>query len=242
MKLLSLYLRNFRNYKEAATTFSPKLNYIYGENAQGKTNLLEAIHLLMTGRSFRTHRLTDLIHFDASAFYLEAHFEKNGVDQVLKLTFDSEVRTIIHNATAIPSFSALLGILNGVIISPEDYELVKGSPVVRRQFLDLQIACESPLYLYHLSRYSRAMKQRNILLRRNKLETIAIWEEQMAESATYLTLKRHETIQQLEKEEAIKTHVDSLTLCYQTTAPVKQDSKTIKAYFLKQYDKYRPRE
>jgi len=238
MKLHSLYLRNFRNYEEAMTTFSPKLNYIYGENAQGKTNLLEAIYLLITGRSFRTHHLTDLIRFDAPAFYLEAHFEKNGVEQILKLTFDGEGRTIIHNATPIPSLSGLLGILNGVIISPEDNELVKGSPAARRQFLDLQLACENPLYLHHLSRYLRAMKQRNILLRHNKLETIAIWEEPMAESATYLTLKRHETIQQLAKEK----HVDSLTLSYQTTAPVNRDSETIKTYFLKQYDKYRPRE
>jgi len=242
MLLKSLYLRNFRNYEEAAIAFSPKLNYIYGENAQGKTNLLEAIHLLLTGRSFRTHHNCDLIRFGTPAFYLEAHFEKNGVEQQLKINFDGEGRTVIHNATPLPSLSALLGILNGVIISPEDHELVKGGPAARRQFLDLQIACESPLYLHHLSRYARAMKQRNVLLRRHKLETIEIWEEQMAESATYLTLKRHETIGQLEKEEALKRHVDSLTLSYQTTAPVKRDAETIKTYFLKQYEKCRPRE
>ncbi len=242
MRLNSLYLKDFRNYQEARVVFAPGLNVIYGDNAQGKTNLLEAIHLLITGRSFRTNHLRGLIRFEAPAFYLEAHFEKNGVEQLLKLNFDGEGRTLIHNATPLPSLSMLLGILNGVIISPEDHELVKGGPAARRHFLDMQISCENPLYLHHLSRYTRAMKQRNVLLRRRKVETIEIWEEQMADSALYLTLKRHETIQQLEKEEALKGHVDALTLSYQTSAPLNKDSQTLKSYFLKQYEKYRPRE
>jgi DNA replication and repair protein RecF len=242
MELKSLYLRNFRNYEEATVAFSPGLNVIYGENAQGKTNLLEAIHLLITGRSFRTHHMRDLIRFKAPSFYLEAHFEKNGVDQLLKLNFDGEGRTLIHNATPLPSLSSLLGILNGVIVSPEDHELVKGGPAARRQFLDLQIACESPLYLHHLSRYTRAMKQRNTLLRRKKIETIEIWEEQMAESAAYLTRKRLETVEALEKEEPLKNHVDSITLSYQTASPVNRGAETLKAYFIKQYERYRPRE
>ncbi len=239
MHLLSLYLRNFRNYEEAFVPFSPKLNYIYGENAQGKTNLLEAIHLLITGRSFRTHHLTDLIRFGTEAFYIEAHFEKNGVEQVLKLTFNREGRSIIHNATHIPALSALLGILNGVIISPEDHELVKGGPASRRQFLDLQIACENPLYLYHLSRYLKAMKQRNFLLKRRKLENCAIWEEQMAESASYLTLKRQATIGQLTQEKALRSQVDEISLNYSTLAPLDQN---LKSYFISQYEKQRPRE
>lgn len=242
MKLLSIYLRHFRNYEEAHITFSPQLNYIYGENGQGKTNLLEAIYLLITGRSFRTHHLTDLIYFGTSNFYLEVHFEKNGVEQILKFSFDGKSRVIFHNATPVPSLSTLLGLLNGVIISPEDYLLIKGGPTARRQFLDLQIACETPLYLHHLSRYVRAMKQRNTLLRRRKLETIAIWEEQMAESAAYLTLKRHATIQELEKEDVMKNHIDPLSLVYQTTAPLKKQTEEIKTYFLKQYEKGRPRE
>ncbi len=242
MNLTSLFLRNFRNYEEAHFTFSPTLNYIYGENAQGKTNLLEAIHLLITGRSFRTQRLSDLIRFGAPAFYVEAQFKKNGIEQQLKVTFDGEGRTIVHNATSIPSLSALLGILNVVIISPEDHELVKGGPSARRQFIDLQIACESPLYLHHLSRYHRAMKHRNVLLRRRKIDTVSIWEEQMADSATHLTLKRLATIEQLGSEEALSTQSDQLTLSYQTSAPVKKNPDALKTYFLKQYEKQRPRE
>lgn len=239
MKLKSLYLRNFRNYAEAAIPFSSKLNFIYGENAQGKSNLLEAIHLLITGRSFRTHHLTDLIRFGENAFFLEAHFEKNGVEQRLALSFDGKSKSLVYNATPLPSFSSLLGILNGVILAPEDHELVKGGPASRRHFLDLQLACESPLYLHHLSRYNRAMKHRNLLLRRKQFETIEIWEEQLAESADFLIHKRRETTKELAKEEAITFHQDKMALSYQTSAPLESD---IKAYYLNQYTRHRSRE
>lgn len=231
MQLLSLYLRNFRNYEEASLAFAPGLNYIYGENAQGKTNLLEAIHLLITGRSFRTHHLKELIRFGAKSFYLEAHFEKNGVKQVIKVTYDGEKRTIIHNATPLPSVSSLLGILHGVIVSPEDRELIKGGPAARRHFLDLQISCESPLYLYHLNRYTKAMKQRNALLKRRKPETIEIWEVQMAESASYLTTKRREVVSELSKS-------GELNLTYHTSTPKKVDAD----YFVRRFAKLRPKE
>lgn len=242
MKLNSLYLRDFRNYVESVITFSPKLNYIYGENAQGKTNLLEAIHLFITGRSFRSPHLMDLIRFGSDSFVLEAHFEKNGIEQTLQFAFSKEGRILFHNATSLPSLSTLLGILNGVIISPEDHALVKGGPAYRRQFLDLQIACENPLYLYHLGRYSKAMRQRNSLLKSNQLKTIEIWEEQMAESAAFLVLKREETINQLKNEKAFHHQIDALSLSYLSQAPLTQNPENIQEYFLKQFHKMRPRE
>ncbi len=239
MKLLSLYLKNFRNYHEACIEFSPQVNYLYGENAAGKTSLLEAIYFLITGRSFRTSRLTDLIHFEAHAAYLEAHFEKNGVEQHLKLTLDREGRKIWHNETAISSLSALLGILAGVVISPEDYTLVKGGPLARRQFLDLQIAQTSPPYLHHLSRYMRAMKQRNELLRRGEIHLLSVWEAPMAESAAFLIAGRHQTLLELQEQPSIVNHVDNLTLRYRTSTPSVDGAQS---YLLEQYEKNREKE
>lgn len=246
MRLIALYLRNFRNYGEASVVFSPKINYIHGGNAQGKTNLLEAIYLLITGRSFRTHYLADLIKFGAPSFFLEAYFEKNGIEQTLKLSFDGEGRKIWHNATPIPSLSSLLGILQGVVLSPEDRELVRGGPSARRQFLDLQIAQASPLYLHHLARYGRAMKQRHVLLKANRHETIDVWEEQMANSAAYLTLERKEAVKELESygkplQSALSGGKDELTLGYKSSA-TKTESTLLKNYFLSQMQKNRPRE
>lgn len=249
MRLLALYLRNFRNYEEASIVFSPKINYIYGGNAQGKTNLLEAIYVLITGRSFRTHHLTDLIRFGSSSLFLEAYFEKNGIEQVLKLSYDGEGRKIWHNSTPISSLSALLGILQGVVLSPEDQELIRGGPSMRRQFLDLQIATANPLYLHHLARFCRAMKQRNALLKQSSDSTIEVWEEQMAHSAAFLTMNREKVIKDLQNygkplQNALSGGKDELSLTYKSSAlaAVKEEYEPLKTYFLTQMGKQRPRE
>ncbi len=248
MILKALYLRNFRNYEEATFSFSSGINAICGPNAQGKTNLLEAIHVLMTGRSFRTARLTDLIRFGESSFYLEAHFLKNDVEHVLRMNCDGTQRKILLNATTLPTLSTLLGILVGVILSPEDNELVKGHPAFRRQFLDLQIAKANPLYIHHLTRYARAMKQRNHLLRNKETATIEVWEEEMATAAAYIITERKKATEELEAQgnplqKTLSGSVDHLQLAYKSTAlsATKEDT-SIRSYFLAQFAKHRARE
>lgn len=245
MTIKRVYLRDFRNYAEAVVDFGPAINVLVGDNAQGKTNLLEAIGLLITGRSFRTAHLSELIRFGATSFYLEALFEKNGVEQILKFACDGNERKIIHNATSLPSLSALLGILQGVILSPEDRSLVKGGPQARRHFLDLLLAQANPLYLYHLSRYWKALKQRNALLKRRSLETIGIWEEHMALSASFLTYRRAQTVDELQRlceTETLPT--ERLELGYRSPAlsTAGRDTEALHHYFLKQFEKQRKRE
>ncbi len=245
MTIKRVHLRDFRNYEEAVIDFGPTINVLVGDNAQGKTNLLEAIGLLITGRSFRTQHLSELIRFGASSFYIEALFEKNGVEQILKFAFDGDERKIIHNATPLPCLSALLGILNGVILSPEDRSLVKGGPQTRRHFLDLLLAQANPLYLHHLSRYLKALKQRNALLKSRILDTIYIWEEQMALSAAHLTCCRAGTIKELERLSQGETlATERLELGYRSSAlvAVGTDREALHAYYLKQFEKHRKRE
>lgn len=244
-----LYLRNFRNYTEASVRFSAGINAICGPNAQGKTNLLEAIHVLMTGRSFRTSHLSDLIKFGETTFYLEAHFLKNGIDQVLKISCDGLVRKIILNTTPLPTLSALLGILVGVILSPEDSELIKGHPACRRQFLDLLISKASPLYVHHLSRYLRAMKHRNTLLKRKEFTSIGIWEEEMAISGAYVIQERKKAIEQLNQQghplqKTLSGNVDELSLSYKSSVPYQKqlDLDDIRSYLLHQFERLRHRE
>lgn len=243
MQLKSLYLRGFRNYKEAYIPFAPGINVIQGANAQGKTNLLEAIYLLVTGRSFRQAPLLELVHFEASSFYIEAHIEKNGVEETLKISSDGTDRKIFYNATSLPTLSTLLGILLGVILSPEDDALIRGQPRSRRQFLDLQIAEASPLYLHHLSRYGRAMKQRNLLLKQKDISQIDIWEMEMARSAAFLTRERKIVIADLSHksnhfQDLLSDKHDQIALHYKTSAH--QDP--LEDYFCHQYKKHRPRE
>lgn len=196
MYLKRLYLRNFRNYAECMVEFSPKLNHLWGANAQGKTNLLEAIHFLTVGRSFRTSVSREVIRAGTDGFYLEAFFLKDGIEQRLRIGGDGVNRKIIYNDTVCPSAANLLGLLPSVLIEPDD-DLVKGPPRSRRLFLDLQIAQVDPLYVHYLARYNRAMRQRNLLLRSQNIAGIESWEHEMAQAAGYVTAKRLETIERL---------------------------------------------
>ncbi len=192
MWLKSLRLQGFRNYREASFEFPRGINLILGENGAGKTNILEAIFLLSTGRSFRTAQISELIMRGASHFHIEGHFESNGVEQVLKIGYDGKSRKVSHNATPFSSFSHILGILPSVIFSPRDISLITGAPLERRRFLNIQLAQSDPLYVHHLTRYHRALKHRNSLLKAKTDSALSPWEQIMADSGTYLRSKREE--------------------------------------------------
>lgn len=220
--LKKLYLHHFRNYTQTEITFSSGVNWICGENAQGKTNILEAIYLLSTGRSFRTHQLGQLIQQGAEFFYIEAEIEKEGVPQKLKLSFDGETKKVEFNATSYSYFSPLLGLIPQVLYAPEDLALIAGTPASRRKLLDMHLAQIDPVYLHHLARYHKAMRQRNELLKIKSEEAIEPWEKTMAYSAHYLLSKRTALIQRIQtplatrcKELSLET--DSLHIEYQNS-------------------------
>ncbi len=194
MQLQKLVLRSFRNYEEEEIAFGPKINWITGDNAQGKTNLLEAIGLLSTGRSFRTCHLGDLIREGANEFSLQAFFLKDGVTQSLSLTYDGKNRRIQHNSTNYASFLPLLGMFPSIILVPEDISLIMGSPSERRRFMDLHIAQLDPLYVHHLGRYYKALKQRNALLKIEGDALLSPWEQILAKAGSYLVVKRKQMI------------------------------------------------
>ncbi len=199
MFLKSLYLRNFRNYREAQFAFEPKCNILYGDNAQGKTNLLEAIYLIATGRSFRTLHHTELIRHGESFFYLEATLNKEGLEQTVKLSFDGHAHRVQTEGSTYDSFHHLLGLLPSVIYTPSDTDLITGSPALRRRFFNFHLAQSDPLYVHHLSRYWRAMKQRNCLLREKREKDLECWEIEMAQSAAYLHQARTKMIEEIEE-------------------------------------------
>lgn len=247
MHIKKLYLRSFRNYREANFEFSQGINSIYGTNAQGKTNLLEAIYFLMTGSSFRTPRLSDLIFKDHISFFIEAIFEKHGVQQVIKAAYNGKKHTITFNNTCCASASHFLGLIQGVLLSPEDNDLIKGPPLTRRRFIDLQLVQVDPLYLHHMYRYNRAMKQRNHLLKAKCERTIDSWEHEMAYSASYLIDKRREFIRHLNDssppfQSQLSMGFESLSLDYKTLATDLQDKEMVRLYFIEQLNKLRSRE
>lgn len=200
MKLQSLYLRNFRNFAEAHIDFGARLNVFCGQNAQGKTNLLEAIVLLSTGRSFRTAHLSELIREGTSFFFIEAQILRHRVVQILRISFNGQIKRMEYNGMQYSSFQPLLGLLPSVLYAPHDIDLIAGSPSSRRRFLNLHLAQSDPLYVHHLLRFWRAVKQRNALLRTPAQEGIDCWEQEMAVSAVYLFEKRKELLETLNLE------------------------------------------
>lgn len=246
MIIRSLYLNHFRAYREELITFGPHLNFIYGANALGKTTLLEAIHFLIMGRSFRTAQTKELIEKGSEFFYLEAQFVKHGVEQRLKVTCRGNERKVVYNDTVCPSHASLLGLVQGVVVTPDDVSLVKGAPGNRRHLLDVQIAQTDPLYVHHLTRYLRAMRQRNHLLRARNLLTIESWEHEMAHSAAYVTIQRRKAVQELQRL-SVKFYAefsgesDPLKLHYRSATQA-TDEKELTRYFIEQFAKCRPKE
>lgn len=198
MNLKTLYLRNFRNFREVEVSFDRQINVICGDNAQGKTNLLEAISFISTGRSFRTQHLSDLIYEKESFFYLEAEIVQNNIATTAKISFDGQNKKLTLGASSYSTFQPLLGTLPLILHAPHDTELISGAPSLRRRFLNLHLAQSDPLYVHHLIRYWRSMKQRNCLLRSKMAESIDCWEEEMALSASYLHQARKQLIEELQ--------------------------------------------
>lgn len=248
--LQALHLRNFRLYENATFEFSPKFNVIRGPNARGKTTILEAIFFLMTGRSFRTAQVNDLIRQGASYFCIDASFIKHGIEQTLRIHYNGKEKKITYNSTNYSSSLKLLGVLQGVVIHPDDVNVVKGAPGSRRQLLDLQLAQSDPLYVHHLTRYDRAMRQRNHLLRAKSVSTIESWEYEMSNAAAYIIQQRVKVVRDLELEgKELYHHIcngtENLSLVYKANGAGEHQVLSyegLRQLFCDQYERHRRRE
>ncbi|HMM22579.1 MAG TPA: DNA replication/repair protein RecF [Selenomonadales bacterium] len=202
MRIDKLYLHNFRNYSHLHIDFSDNINIFVGDNAQGKTNILEAIYLGSMGRSHRTSEDGDLIKWDEENSLVELLFTRQGVANKLgfRLTKDRPKEVVFNNFPIKPR--EVMGSLNTVLFSPEDLWLVKGVPALRRRFIDVEISQAIPAYYKQLLQYQRVVSQRNNLLkkireRKAAADLLDSWDDQLAKLAAYLVAKRLEAIKKL---------------------------------------------
>ncbi|MCS7191033.1 MAG: DNA replication/repair protein RecF [Fimbriimonadales bacterium] len=203
MRLHALRLWQFRNYERAELAPSPRVNILLGANAQGKTNLLEAIYYLSALRPLRPVRETDLIRWGASEMRLYSRYEVEGlVDEVqIRLPLQGK-RAIVLNEQSVSRQSALVGRLAVVCFTAQDLTLVRGEPADRRRFLDSEISLLSHRYLYSLAHYKRALEQRNALLRdylegTGTLESLPEWNAQLVKYGGRLFHARRQFLEQL---------------------------------------------
>lgn len=165
MKLTELNLHHFRNYDEAQVEFSPQINVLIGENAQGKTNLLESIYVLAMTRSHRTNNDRELIEFGKDAAQIKGTVQRELGSLKLELDIGKHGKKAKDNHLEKARLSEYLGQLNVILFAPEDLALVKGAPTVRRRFIDMEFGQVSPKYLHDLTQYRDILKQRNRYLK-----------------------------------------------------------------------------
>jgi len=202
MFLHQLSLTNFRNYKTCRLNFERRLNIFFGQNAQGKTNLLEAVLLLAVAKSHRTNQDRQLIRWDEKEAYVCGAISRQGREWELALKLAAKGKTAFVNRLEQRRLSDFVGHLNVVIFAPEDVNLVKDGPGRRRRFLDMEIAQMSPPYLYDLTRYHRLLQQRNRLLKTadaRQLDLLDTWDEQLAQCGVKILQKRRQFIMKLQQ-------------------------------------------
>ena len=199
IKKIKIY--NFRNYKNEEINLEKNINIFYGKNAQGKTNIIEAIYLCGLGKSFRTNKDKEMIKLNENKSYVEVEFEKSDRDGKIKIELENK-KNIYLNNIKLKKLSELLGNLNVVIFTPDDINILKGGPENRRRFLNIMISQLRPNYLNVLNLYKKTIEERNNYLRlikeENKSEELLdIWDEKLAEYAEKIVNYRKEFINKI---------------------------------------------
>ncbi|WP_413521899.1 DNA replication/repair protein RecF [Brochothrix thermosphacta] len=211
MFLETMSIDHFRNYDHTELEFGQDVTLFLGQNAQGKTNVLEAIYTLAMAKSHRTTTDKDLIQWQAEYAKIEGRVRKRGQSVPMSLIVTNKGKKAKVNHLEQKRLSNYIGHLNVVMFAPEDLSLVKGSPSVRRRFIDMELGQMLPIYLYDLTQFQRILQQRNHYLKRLQTRKttdttmLDVLDEQYSELAAKITLRRRDFVVQL-SEYAIPIH------------------------------------
>lgn len=242
MYLDQLQLKNFRNFKELSIKYSPNVNIFLGQNAQGKTNLLEAIYFLALTRSHRTNNDRDLITFGKKQADLQGHVKKSQVEVELHVRLSPKGKKVWINHIEQSRLSKYVGQLNAILFSPEDLALIKGSPTIRRKFMDLEFGQINEQYLYFASQYRKVLQQKNNYLRQivagktTDKVFLDVLSDQLAGIAAEIIIIRQAYINKLnryakEAYQAISDNSEELQVIYvPSTNEIKAESSTEDIY------------
>lgn len=203
MIIKSLELSNFRNYEFLNIEFDKGTNILFGDNAQGKTNILEAIYLCATTKSHKSSKDRDIVKFDAQESHIRAYLQKKEDEIRLDMHLRrNKSKGIAIDGSRIKKAADLLGIMNVVFFSPEDLSIIKNGPAERRHFVDMELCQLDSYYLHNLNHYNKIVNQRNRLLKDIYLnpslrDTLNVWDLQMVSFGNRIIERRIEFVQQL---------------------------------------------
>lgn len=232
MQITELTLRSYRSYETLHLAFDPGVQIFLGANAQGKTNIIEALYYAAFGRSHRTSSDAELIRVGADGAHIGLSFRRHDVPGELSFTFARGARRRITYVGESLRQRDLVGLLPMVLFSPEDLFLVKGAPALRRRYLDAELSQASPAYYGELLRYTRILKQRNAVLKdiRERLavpDDLPPWDAQLAKSAAYIVTRRIAAVAQLgalsARVQAVLAAGEELALTYEIAGAGAED-------------------
>lgn len=249
MHIENVFLQNFRNYEKQDIELNRYLNIFYGQNAQGKTNIIESIFLLSTGKSHRTQKDSELINWNSNDSRITISYirdnAKNAIDMYLKHNMKKHIKV---NGVRLQKTGELLGNLNTVIFSPDHMKIIKEGPVERRRFIDIVLSQVKPGYYYNLCQYIKVLQQRNNLLANAKtnsqlVKTIDIWDEQLVEYGIKIIKERNQFIKDINEIAAevhgkITNNREQLKIGYKSTIDI-ESMDDIKKNYIKDLEMYR---
>ncbi len=212
MIVKSIKLKNFRNFSELNIDLNNILNIFIGDNGQGKTNLLESIYLCSIGKTFKLNSENDLIKFGQNSFEVEILINKengsNIVSKVINITYVKNQKRIVKiNGVKLEKNSELIGLLNNVIFTPDDLKIIKGSPIERRKFINIDISQIKPKYKYLLKNYKKVITGRNNILKditnNSNRDVLSIWNDYLIDIGSEIIFYRKEYIKNLKHYAAL---------------------------------------
>ena len=249
MQCNRIEVTNFRNIEHAQVEFDSGVNVLVGDNAQGKTNLLEAIYLCALGKTFRGAKDAELVRFGQEECSIVQHFSDSAREQIIEMQLGTKARRrVYHNGVSLARTSQLLGNFRVVLFCPEHLSLVKDGPAERRNFLDVAISQLHPAYIRSLQKYNQLLKQRNSLLklaetdRKTFDDTIELWSAQLAHEAAYIASVRYEYVKKLNAHvgeffTGMSGERESVCVRYMGKAHVEEDMYADKEYCERAYQR-----
>lgn len=203
MFIKSLMLMNYRNYKNLSIELGKHVNVFMGDNAQGKTNVVEAMYYCGFGKSHRTNRDKELINWNHETAHIRLSVGKERLDKKIDITiFKDGKKAIKINSVKINKIGELVGTFNVVMFSPEDLKIVKDSPGVRRKFMDMEISQLNRKYYYSLVQYNKVLSERNLVLKQRYLDLsmLDVYDIQLSQFGHYIIQERLKYIEKLNEK------------------------------------------
>lgn len=198
MHVNSIALRNFRNYTLQKVEFPSVISYFHGDNAQGKTNLVEALYFILQGESYRSRHIKELVNYSAQDFAVQVEFDANGRTNKLRFEYVKGKKNINLNGVDFEKGQTLKGMFNIVVVCPEDVDIIKEGPSFRRDFMDRIITKVDPEYYPLLKKYYKVLKIRNKMLGENATgREFALWNKRFVHTADLIEKKRIATIEKM---------------------------------------------